>query len=174
MRYVFKAIGDNDLPLIKNAKSADAQTIGDALAKIAEENGGRLTPRLAVAAARDESNPLHPCFEWDDAVAAEAYRLSQARAVIRLIRIESDGEEDGAPAFLSVADGAGISYRSLAAVSSSRELQLSILRAAERDLAAWERRYRELSDICKVVRQARETVARRRRDLSGDERPTAA
>ena len=158
MEYVFK-----DGPVtIKNAKKADPQKIGTALAKIAEQQKGRLTPPAVVEAARDTRNPLHKHFEWDDAVAAESYRLDQARMLIRSVALVGDGEDDARPAFLSIADKGGTSYRTVQDVLDSADLQSAVLAAAERDLAAFEKRYRALGDICELIRDAREKVASRR------------
>jgi hypothetical protein len=44
-----------------------------------------ITPERVVEAAAAEDSPLHACFEWDDAKAAAAYRLDQARALIRSV-----------------------------------------------------------------------------------------
>ena len=155
--YTFK-----DGPVtIKNAKKADPQKIGVALAKIAEQQKGRLTPPAVVEAARDQRHPLHKHFEWDDQVAAEAYRLDQARVLIRSVRIVGEDDAEPAPAFLSVADKGGTSYRTFAEVMDSADLQNTVLAAAERDLAAFERRYRALADICEVIRYAREKIAAR-------------
>lgn len=59
----------------------------DELKRIAEQASGLLTPDAVVAAAKDPANPLHEEFEWDDAVAAHKHRLSQARHLIRSVRI---------------------------------------------------------------------------------------
>lgn len=157
IKYVFK---DDPLP-IKNAKDADPQTIGEALAAIATTAGGDLTPKAVVEAARDPRHTLHAHFDWDDASAAEKFRQDQARAIIRCIRIDDDQEEP-ARAFLSVTGRGGVSYRTLGDVKSSSDLQLAVLKAAERELDAFERRYRELEDVCALVRSARSTVRRRR------------
>lgn len=158
MEYIFK-----DGPVtIKNAKKANPQTIGSALAQIAQQQKGRLTPPAVVEAARNNRHPLHKFFEWDDAVAAESYRLDQARTLIRSVRIVGEGDADPAPAFLSISDKGGTSYRTLADVMDSADLQNTVLLAAERDLAAFEKRYRTLADICEIIRDAREKIAARR------------
>ena len=160
IRYTFR---EGPLPL-KNAKVADPQTIGEALADIAAKKGGHLTPHATVDAARDPRHALHPHFEWNDEVAAEAYRLDQARSIIRMIRIEDTGRDEDPPAFLSISEGkAGTSYRTYKDVIDSVALQEAVLRAAERDLKAFENRYRALNDICDIVREARKKVAERRR-----------
>lgn len=158
MEYVFK-----DGPVtIKNAKKADPQKIGDALAKIAAQQKGRLTPPAVVEAAREARHPLHKHFEWDDAVAAQSYRLDQARMLIRSVALVGEGDAEPAPAFLSIADKGGTSYRSVQDVLDSADLQSAVLAAAERDLAAFEKRYRQLQDICEIVSDARAKIAARR------------
>ncbi len=155
IQYVFK-----DGPLtFKNAKTAKPQKIGLALAKIEKANAGKLTPRATVAAARDERSALHPHFEWDDAIAAEGYRVEQARTIISAIRVvEDDGLAQPHHAYLSVMDGAGVAYRSHGEIQRSAELQLAVLRQAERDLEAWERRHDDLVGACRLVNQARDDV----------------
>ena len=157
--YTFK-----DQPLtFKNAKKAKAQSIGKALAAISEAHEGRLTPKAVVMAASDDKNPLHKHFEWDEAEAASRWRERQARDIIAAIHVEdADVEEGTARAFLSIADKGGVSYRQHSEVKASTDLQLAVLMAAERDLGAFERRYRDLNDICDLVRTAKEKVVERR------------
>jgi hypothetical protein len=118
-----------------------------------------------VDAARNRKSPLHPHFEWDDTAAAEAYRLDQARNLIRIVRVADDEVEDGSTrAFISINDKTGTAYRPIEAVRRSADLQFAVLRQARRDLDAFEKRYRELSDICVIVAQAREAVDRKIRE----------
>lgn len=62
-----------------------APAVVDAINALARR--GRLTPEDVLAAARDKSSPLHDSFEWDDDAAAHAYRLDQARGLIRRVRV---------------------------------------------------------------------------------------
>jgi hypothetical protein len=157
VKYIFR-----DGPLtIPNAKKASAQKIGTALAQIAEQQKGRLTPPAVVEAARSNRHPLHQYFEWDNDVAAEAYRLDQARTLIRSVAVVDDNE-DSKPAYLSISDKAGTSYRAVEEVLDSAELQSAVLAAAERDLIAFEKRYRQLQDICEIISSARSKIAARR------------
>lgn len=66
---------------------AEQEVIRDHLSAIAQRNGGRLTPDMVVADARDEDSPLHSLFEWDTEKAAEAYWLDQARQIIRSVNV---------------------------------------------------------------------------------------
>ena len=64
----------------------DPKLAASELARICNENG-LLTPVAVLDAARDENNPLHPAFEWDDSKAAEIYRRSQAQDLIYSVEI---------------------------------------------------------------------------------------
>lgn len=162
--YTFKT----DSPLtIRSAKNADPQRIGEALEAIAKANGGEIIPAAVVESARAQRHPLHRHFEWDDAVAAESFRLDQARSLIRAIHIVDDKKQEPPRAFLSIADKGGTSYRRLEDVQDSARLQALVLEAAERDLKAFEIRYRELGEICDVIRGAREKIAKRRAQNDG-------
>ena len=68
------------------------EEIANALKQL-EDRKGRLLARDVLDAARDPSSPLHGCFEWDDGRAAEAYRLEQARELIRSIQADVTTQE---------------------------------------------------------------------------------
>ena len=57
------------------------------LERLAEDHRNRLSPRDVVEAARNEISPLHELFTWDDSIAAERFRLLEAGALIRRIRV---------------------------------------------------------------------------------------
>jgi hypothetical protein len=147
---------------LKASDKADAQKIGEALNTLAGAEG-ELTPSMVVEAAKSPRHILHKHFEWDDTIAAGLYRIDQARAVIRSICVEdADTDEGRAPAYISISDKGGTSYRTLSAVKGSADLQAKVLAQAERDLEAWEKRYRSLSDVCAIVRTAREKIRQKR------------
>ena len=160
MKYSFR---EGEVLTIKAKDRADPQKIGQALEAISAKAGGKLKPPDVVNAARDRKHLLHKHFEWSDEKAAEAYRLEQARTLIRAIHVENTTAENGmARAFLSVHDKAGTAYRSLGEVLNSADLQAKVLAAAERDLISFEEKYRSLVDICDLIRAVREQIAGRR------------
>ncbi len=61
--------------------------------KALEDRRGRLTPEQVVEAARAETSAIHGCFEWDDSVAAEKFRIDQARELLKRVKIEVTIEE---------------------------------------------------------------------------------
>lgn len=65
-----------------------ADVVAAELDRISRECDG-ITATVVVEAARPETAPLHPAFEWNDGIAAEKFRQSQARQLIRaVVRIE--------------------------------------------------------------------------------------
>ena len=56
--------------------------------KAIEDRRGRLTPHQVVEAAESEDSALHDCFEWDDTIAGAAYRVEQARELLKRVKIE--------------------------------------------------------------------------------------
>jgi len=57
----------------------------DRLLTMGEDGRVRLCPEEILDVARDPANPLHQCFEWDDAKAARALRLGAARRIRRVV-----------------------------------------------------------------------------------------
>lgn len=67
-------------------KGADADTVGKTLAEINNKHG-LLTGQLVVDESRPDEAPLHGCFEWNDEVAGELYRVDQARKIIKGVQV---------------------------------------------------------------------------------------
>ncbi len=130
----------------------DAQIAGEELERIRVRHNGRLDKKDVVDASRPESAPLHKAFEWNDAVAAEAHRLSQAGYLIRGITVVLDAKPDASPvrAFVSVMRDEDRSYTSTAHALSDSELRAQVLRTALDELEAWRKRYSDLVEMAKV------------------------
>lgn len=56
-----------------------------------------LKPAHVVQAAKNQRSPLHGYFNWDDASAAQAHRLEQARYLLRSIAIQQAPAQPKAP-----------------------------------------------------------------------------
>jgi hypothetical protein len=144
IRYVFS---ENRPVILNNLDKADPQKIGEELEKIAGSNQGMLKADAILDAAKSRKSALHQHFEWDDAKAAHAHRLMQARHLVRSISIEDVDTEEETPAFVSVSDKGGRSYRSIGEIQESPRLQRLILESAKRDLRSFKERYRRFSDL---------------------------
>ncbi len=110
---------------------------------------GSLTPAAVVADATPEGSPLHHHFEWDDATAAHAHRLTQAAALIRSIKVERTVPGEREPVmvrrYLSVPgtdeeDSASWTY--VEVDDLSQRALVVIAAQMESDFAALRRKYR--------------------------------
>lgn len=72
---------------IKPKGAPDAKVAARELERITKDNGGSVTPEIVLNSARSNDSPLHNIFDWDDSVAAEKWRIVQARQVIAQLRI---------------------------------------------------------------------------------------
>jgi hypothetical protein len=142
-------------------RSISAQQAGEELERIRTFHNGRLNPAIVVDKARPANAPLHPCFEWDDRRAAEAYRVDQAKHIIRSVEViieESDEQPKATRAFVSVVREDDRSYTSIAHAMSVADLRDQVVDEALKALEAWRKRYAELdelADIFAVIDQAR-------------------
>jgi len=151
---------------LNNIKEVDADAVGKRLAQLRDKKKGRIQANDVVDECRSRTHPGHRMFEWDDSECGRLYREEQARELLEIVRF-TDGKADSEPRrlFLNLIDPKDKerSYRSVEDVMSSRDLQLQVLRAAERDLRLFESRYQELLDICALVRAARERISEARK-----------
>ena len=63
---------------------ADPQKVAEEIIAIGDE----ATPAQILEKGRSEETELHKCFEWNDSIAAEKYRLSQARKICEVLVIQ--------------------------------------------------------------------------------------
>jgi hypothetical protein len=124
---------------------------------IVEANNGVLNPRAVLERARDTASPLHEYFEWDDTEAAEAYRLAQVGALIRHVRftvvradpitrainVTTTRGYQSRPTMRQRAGG----YESIDAILGDPLKRADLLGQVVRELAAYRRRYAELSEL---------------------------
>jgi hypothetical protein len=77
----------------------DAQVAGEELARI-QARDGQLQASVVVEEARPSEAPLHPAFEWRDKVAAEQYRVWQARNLIRAVHVVTEERPRPSPVYV--------------------------------------------------------------------------
>lgn len=125
------------------------------LASIYEQHR-QLTPRLVVDVARDPAHPLHGQFEWDDSIAGEKYRQTQAAQLIRSVRVvEPVGATDqvNVRAWHSVPRPDGQTYVPADEVRQDPFTRQLVLNAAEREWRALYAKYKHLDEFLGVVRR---------------------
>ncbi len=131
---------------------------------------GHLNARLVVDESRDEAAPLHGSFEWDDAVAGEAFRCVQAGKLIRSVRVQihrHDGEPTTVRGFVNIpgsepeADDEDVQsgYVPQEIVGSSVELSRIALREMERRWKYLRRAYAEFAEFWTMVEKDAQQAA---------------
>ena len=116
------------------------------------EKSGNLTPAALVNVSREETAPLHKCFEWRDEIAAEKYREAQAGSMLRHLEIVTTAKDDDTPAAIVRAhfpvEGEG--YRNISYIMSDDEKRENLLRTAKGELARFRHKYKMLKELAPV------------------------
>lgn len=149
----------------------EAQKVGEFLERMES-----FTPSDVVSAARPESSPLHKHFTWDDLVAAEKYRLQEARNLVNHITVvvTVSGRQQETKAFHSIVVDAGDEesvpehrYTAIRIVAKSQDMRDQVIQRALVELEGWQNRYAQYqdvfgSDIFAAITKVRKTATRRR------------
>lgn len=139
----------------KKHHGVKAEIAGAVMEKI-ESRDGQVTKEALLDEARPEESPMHPAFEWNDGIAAEKYRLVQARHIINelVVTIERSGDNDhkNAPAFVNVVLGKenNAKYRSIETAINDDEMRKAVLKNALVELKQFEKKYRLYNELSKV------------------------
>lgn len=145
---------------LPNLYPVSAQVAGETIEGLKTALGKEnIEPKELLDASRPADAPLHNCFEWDDAVAAEKYRLKTAGDIIRNISVEiiSVGKEpETARAFVNVSNSprAKGTFVSIKSAMENEEYRQNILHNALVELRAFQRRYcvyRELANVSSAI-----------------------
>lgn len=127
---------------------ADAQKVADEIVSI----GDSATPRQIVDKAMDERTELHKCFEWDNDVAADKYRLQQARYITHHLVIEerfADNDNKPPIRFL-VQTSQSEGYKPIERVFRQDDEYQKLLARAMAELRAFKQKYSRLSELSEI------------------------
>lgn len=138
------------------ARGGGAMSLRDALQRIYDERG-TLTATIVVDEARDESHPLHGKFEWDNSVAAEAYRRAQAQELIRSVKVVYREADDADAArsvrkWHSVRRDTGYAYEPVEKVLENEFTKRLVLADMRREWQALKRRYEQFAEFSNMIR----------------------
>ncbi len=128
-------------------------TIQEELEAIRESNDGMLRAEDVVEFAKNPETILHKRFTWDDDVAAQRWRLLEARAIIRVNVITPEATGTTVRAYVSLMGDRqtpGGGYRSLPDVMASTELRKRLLAQALKEAGAWREKYKNLHELSAV------------------------
>lgn len=113
--------------------------------------GSDVTPIKVVEVARNSSNVLHTLFEWNDTIAAENYRVIQARRVINSIIIKTEVKRDEVePTKVRYYVSTGMNdgtYKTISSVVRVQDDYDDLLKRANDELMAFRRKYNNLLEF---------------------------
>lgn len=139
------------------AKGIDAELAVQEIERI-EKVYGAITAQIILSESRKPDSILHPLFEWEDTVAAEHYRLQQARSIINNIQITvvKDGESKNIGAYEIVTGDTGRVYKnvSVMTVGDLEQVKLSI----RRDLITLKNKAESFEDLQPMVMPLQQAI----------------
>lgn len=133
----------------------DANVVGQHIEMLRKRFKGELTPQDVLDDARHDNSPLHSFFEWNDGAAAEAYRLQQARGLIRAVvavYVQDDKPAVRARAYVHINEPSAPHYREASHAMSQSKTRKMVLDRAWNELKAWKARYRDLQEFAGLVK----------------------
>lgn len=138
-------------------------SIKDELLAIKQANPANMlfAPEVVDWARSNPTSKLHKALQWDDTIAAQEYRISQVRQLIRLHIIS----EDGTPQLVSLSFDRKINggYRNVSDVLQSKDLSEIMLADALAELERVQTKYQRVQELTTVWREVEQVKTRRRR-----------
>lgn len=141
----------------KRNMAIPAQKVGERIERL-EKRHGEVTARVLLDDARDKKSCLHRLFEWDDAKAAENYRLRQATFIIQNLTVKVQDAESETPknirAYVNIKptmtnSNSGVFVNVLTAMTDA-EMRRSVLLNAMRELLTYRKKYSDLVELQEV------------------------
>lgn len=129
----------------------EAQVVGNYLDSHFPD--GKIDPNAVVTLASEKDSVLHQYFEWNDYKAAHAYRLEQARKIIRALVVDVNGVELPAYHNVYVKQDDSRSYLDLDQCRNVPTLWSQVLESALNEAKSWAKRYKSYSEL-EPIRQA--------------------
>lgn len=123
--------------------------------KVALEIGqGKITPQEVLDRARDENSELHKCFEWDDSIAAEKYRLQQARTILINLVYEKE-DKTAQPTRCYQITSECRTYQPVTKFLVQEDEYQQLLARAKRELESFYQRYKNLTELEQIFDEIR-------------------
>lgn len=144
-------------PGFESLHKADAQLVAAEITSIGES----ATPEQIVDKARDDSTELHKCFEWRDDVAAEKYRIQQARQVVCHLVIRETVRDDKPPIRFMLQANNGGGYQPTQIIYKDPDKYQALLQSVLRELEAIRNKHTNLSELEQVFEAIDDVISGR-------------
>ncbi len=123
--------------------SADAQKVADEILAI----GNSATTAQILDKARDEQTELHKCFDWDDAEAAEKWRLQQARHIVCNLVIKEKSDTPRPEVRMFFKTDADNGYKPTVLIMQDKDEYRKLLDRALAELTSFRAKYKTLVEL---------------------------
>lgn len=130
-------------------KTADANKVAQEIIGIGES----ATPQQILDKARSKKTELHKCFEWDDTVAAEKWRLQQARFIVCHLVIEEEEVPTERPEvrmFYKTEPAHDSGYKQTRIIMAKEDDYKALLAKAWSELRAFKAKYQMLTELAEI------------------------
>lgn len=122
---------------------------------------GEVTPQILLDDSRPTDAVLHPCYEWDDSIAAEKYRLHQSKKIIgNLVIVSVSKNKDDAEketrvnAFVSIKErNESASYRPTVMALSNSNMKAQVVKNAVAELRMFKAKYNGIVDFESIIKE---------------------
>lgn len=133
----------------------DAQVVGEELERIYEKHG-KLDAAIVVEESKPKDAVLHSEFEWNNAKAGHAWRVHQARNIIRDVKADKVQDYDASTAaYVSVSapteeDQTAREYRRIEDVLADPVQRAALVQRALEKLVRVQHEFRHLRELANV------------------------
>ena len=132
---------------VKGIFKADALKVSEEIAEIGET----VEPSEIVNKARNENTELHKCFEWNNDIAAEKYRIQQARNILcNLVFEHKDEPTKQEPIRLMYKTTENEGYKSINLIMNKPDEYKALLNRAYSELQAFKNKYKMLKELKEI------------------------
>ena len=129
---------------------ADAQKCYEEIMQICDDLESA-SPQDILEKARDETTELHKCFTWDDGVAAEKWRVHEARVITRQLVIrEQEVPKDRPEVRLFYKTDNESGYKPTELIIQKEDEYKELLKRAYDELRAFKQKYSMLKELKEV------------------------
>lgn len=136
--------------------ATDPELVGGVVEQI-EARDGAVTRESFLEASRAEDSPTHSMFEWDDAIAAEKFRLNEASKIIGALQIvydDADGTERSVSGFINVKNEKRAVFKNVVDALSDQESRELIIARLRREVESLIERNRNIEELADILREA--------------------
>ena len=138
----------SDTGIFKN--KANAQLCAEEILSIGDE----ATAKQIVDKARNNETELHKCFEWNNDVAAEMYRIQQARDIVAnlvIVRTEEQIEKNEPEIRVFHKPTTTSGYKPIQVIIQNKDEYQELLKRAYAELSAFKRKYSNLQELDYII-----------------------